>query len=1214
MPNVGRGLRGCSKVGLARAFYFPVPLVFALIAGAALAQPAPQSIIGLGNAVVSGFSGTVPPVAPLPPGVLPADKTYIDLAGPSARVIDLQNMGGAPAGQIVNAPKPFTATAAQIGQVYAVALDNVLPPNVYLAATSSFGLPIVVPDADGDGRPDRTKLGAPNASFMPGLWGPAAQSGGPGSIWKIDGVTGAISLFANVTLDGAPNSGPALGGLAFDSATGQLFVADRDTGMIHRFSLDGVERGRFDHGVAGLTAAGLPPVPFDAANRLNINAPAFNSENPATWALAAPQRRVFGLGLRGSRLFYAVTGGLTVWSVSIQPDGAFGNDPRLEVQVPPALAQTEIAKIAFDDQGRMILGERGIPVGAYDFNVLAQESVSRVLRYALVVLKPGTPAVWQPEPDEYAIGFALQNRNANGGVAIGYGYNGTGQLDRLSCGGTVWSSGEALRRSADPTTAAALEKSGPLDIHGLQGNGIGFARPENVPPSQSYFIEYNDRFAAAARGHVGDLAIPRICGSGEIFGGPGWYPPGYWPPSFGLPLPPPPPAIPNTNLRLDKRALPPLCVAWGPGWLCQYQVRVTSTGPAPYAGPIVVADELPATPAGAIMGFGPAPWVCAPAGPAAYHCLHPATVLNPGQSVDLNVATWVPNTYPQCTLVNAAEIIWAPGGDSNPGDDFDSAAAAIPAKHCPPAGKQTNLRIEKRLLACFAIGGPNHRCAFRVTLTNTGPGVYNDHIHFTDQVPAGTSAIFFSPPATPFTCAGGPPNYNCQSNNPVTLNPGEQIPVTVFVNVPNAQAPALKCLVRNEAAITHAPGGTPQNTNAADDTADATGNLPPALCPFVLPISNLRLDKHAQDGLCHGAGGGWQCDYTVRVTNTGPSAFNGQISVLDWIPPGSPPGIKVSFNSPQPWNCGPFIANVYACTINANLAPGQFRFFNVRAFVPLQHGICNLTNTARIVIPGSPTLQNLNAGDDLDSANATFLPLITLPFEFYCAAPAVHEPEKCAPNAILNRATGQCMPLSVAPPAPPPLPPGPPCRPGQVRNRLTGECAAPPQVCRPGQLRDARTGNCITPPPCPQGQKRDPRTGLCIPPPPPACPQGTRHNPQTSACVNIIPVCPQGQTHVPGTSRCATPPPPKPTCPQGQTHVRSTSRCITPPPPKPTCPQGQTHVRSTSRCIAPPTITLPKGCPSGQLHNTRTSACAPPVTRPINPNQLQPAPQRQQIR
>ena len=46
--------------------------------------------------------------------------------------------------------------------------------------------------------------------------------------------TGAVSLFANVTTNGRANSGAALGGLAYDPDSKSLFVADRETGFIHR--------------------------------------------------------------------------------------------------------------------------------------------------------------------------------------------------------------------------------------------------------------------------------------------------------------------------------------------------------------------------------------------------------------------------------------------------------------------------------------------------------------------------------------------------------------------------------------------------------------------------------------------------------------------------------------------------------------------------------------------------------------------------------------------------------------------------------------------------------------------------------------------------------------------------------------------------------------------------------------------------------------------
>src|SRR6516165_5934336 len=165
--------------------------------GAVLAQTVP-GILAPGNAAVTGFSGAAAPQT-IAPGADPEDKTFIDLNGATFRIIDLQNMGGPPAAQLVRAPKPYTATAAQIGQVFAVALDDASPPNIYVAATSAYGLPIMV-------GPDRATEGAPGATFMPGLFGP--PPGGPGSIWKIDRLTGVVSLFANVTFNGADNPGP----------------------------------------------------------------------------------------------------------------------------------------------------------------------------------------------------------------------------------------------------------------------------------------------------------------------------------------------------------------------------------------------------------------------------------------------------------------------------------------------------------------------------------------------------------------------------------------------------------------------------------------------------------------------------------------------------------------------------------------------------------------------------------------------------------------------------------------------------------------------------------------------------------------------------------------------------------------------------------------------------------------------------------------------
>jgi hypothetical protein len=561
--------------------------VFALVASAAAqAQIAPFAIVDPGEAAVTGFSGAPPP-ANVAPGEDPGEKTFIDLGGPSLRVVDLRHMGGPAAAQLVGAPKRFTFEARDVGQVFGVALDDGAPPNIYVAATSAYGLPIVAPGPGGASV--HVKTGAAGARFMPGLWGPR---GGPGSIYRIDGVTGKVTLFANVTSDGRPNSGAALGALAFDPQSKSLYVSDRESGLIHRFSLAGAELGVYDHGAAGLAAQGLPAVAWTSTAPLDVTSSKFDSSDPGAWNYAAPARRVFGLAVHERRLYYAVADSLRVWSVGLKNDGSFGDDAIIELAAPPAAGPTEISTIAFDSGGRILLAERAAPTGAFGFEPLAAPSIGRLLRYAIVGQAPGGRRVWQEVPDEYAIGFPGDYRNVDGGVAEGYNYVHSGEITARSCGGFLWTTGEDLRDAADPALAERLSKTGPLHVDGLQGEGGWWERPRNVPPLTSYFVAYGDGpWDEAYHGRLGAIAIRRDCTPARfgLLGVP-W--PGGAPPApmgpprappTGGPTPPPPtppggcnpneirlvrdggatcqPSCPQPNVQIGNQCCPPSTLA-----------------------------------------------------------------------------------------------------------------------------------------------------------------------------------------------------------------------------------------------------------------------------------------------------------------------------------------------------------------------------------------------------------------------------------------------------------------------------------------------------------------------------------------------------------------------------------------------------------------------------------------------------------------------------
>ena len=972
IASIGAGL--CSRLTSLTA-----AIVIAL-AGSALPAAA-ASVLNQGNAVVTGFSGVTPP-AVAPASGDPMDGTLIDLNGASMRLLDLSTGGEPPHGQLISSPTVFQVKAGDVGQVFGIALDDGRgpdgttsgTPDIYLTSTSAFGLQIVLPDASGN--PTRIKTGQAGAKWMAGQWG-EAKGGTPGSIWKVSGATGEVSLFANVELNGQVNSGPGLGNIAFDPKSRQLFVSDLETGMIHRFDMHGVDVGTYDHGTQGRASQGLAPVAYDPTQRLDITLPAFNVDDASTWHYAQKGRMVWGVKVLGDRLYYAAADGPQVWSISIGADGSFGSDPRLEIDLAGKPNTSVLSDITFDGQGYMYLAQRGPAHGDYTYKIFADGKQAEVLRY-----HQDQTGKWLPAQEEYAIGFPPDYRNANGGVALGYGYDGAGKILPGTCGRYMWSTGEQLREGSG--------LPGPEAVHGLQGNDRSLVRPANQPPTQTYFADYDGTFNDPdVSGHMGDVEVWQPCGvsTGTLIPS---IPPGYTPPPSG-----------KFNLTLEKIADPLDCVPGGQGFMCTYRIFVINTGSYIVAGPITVDDWLPTMPPGAIMTFGPTPpWNCVPMGPDAFQCTDPATVLFPGQWEELDVTVDLPATYPDCYLYNEAQIDWPPGvHDADPSDDAAIAVAHIPGTHCPPpTGTKTNLKIEKFSAPnCQPLSNGDWQCLYVVVVTNTGPGTYNDKIEIDDTLPAGDTATFFGP--FPWACAGPAPNYHCVlPPPPAPLNPGQSVALGVNVKVPGGNLKPDSCKVPNHAHITYAPGGSDENTNPADDDASAVASIPSQQC--LGKQTNLKIEKFKGPCEQSEAAGGYVCLYGIAVTNTGPGVYNGNIVIGDAF--GWPPA-AVGFQPVPPWNCVGGGANWQCTYANANLAPNAPVQLLVGALVSdgqVAQGMCTLPNTATILTapPGSP--QNNILGDDQASATDTINDPHCNPVPVTNGAPKLSIDKTCAPAAV----------------------------------------------------------------------------------------------------------------------------------------------------------------------------------------------------------------------
>lgn len=1004
-------LRSLSALALAAS------VALTLSSGDARSAAQGANLLLPGDSVVTGFSGTTRSPSRARKGQL------IDLQGSSAQILSLQNLRGLPKGKLSDALVKHRITAAEVGQVFAIALDDGQDngaPYIYLGSTSYFGLEIVIPARDGDGRAARVRIGHPDARWMAGQFGP---NGDPGAIWRVNSKTGEVSHFASIP----NNNGAGVGDIVFDQTTRQLFVSDLDSGLIYRIGLDGKVQGHFDHGTQGRTAAGFAPI-ADDGRTADITSSAFNATDPATWGYTQKHRRVAGMASHDGRLYYAVAGGPEIWSVAISEDGALLSDARLELKVQNLPGEGPITDMLFDREGRLYLAQRGEQRASDDKSELAKSGTSAVVRFRRgAPASEGSGPLWLQDGEDYAVGMMPGHTQANGGIALGYQHDRTGRLQRSAPDAMVWATGDRLRPSAPLSDATAAQVHS--DVHGLQGTQAANTRPRNVPPSQAYYIDYDQRFGDPERvGHLGDVEIwqaeeggdaPLIADATDDVG---YEADVFHPPADKLPPGVPPEYTPTdpsfkTNLKLSKRAITKKCRMRPGGWRCRYKIKITNTGPDTYAGPIRIAERL-FNPAGASLTFS-APWNCWTVGAGNYRCWRPNVVLPAGASVSLAAVARVPVTRKRCRLRNIAEIRRAPGGsrwNTNPADDRGVATAFVPGEDCKPPQeddtpepKTTNLSLKKEALSC-GLYKDDAVCSFKVSVTNTGSNTYTGPLVVKDLPQTGAVSTNVGWPG--WSCTAGSGNaYHC-SYDSSSLAPGATVSFLAWTRVTTSFARENRCKMSNSAQIVRAPGGSVRNSDATDDSAVAIAEIPKGICLYVPPEqgggfdpepmplqTNLKIEKLAGGACDPGLGLSWCTEWRVRVINTGPGPFSGVIKFRDLFPSGAvltPVSSDLTCSGSQCETTG-------SVTLNASPASWSSKSFylylsgSARLARRLK---CRVTNRVELISPTGVPNKNTDKSDDRARDTAQLDP------EF-CKDPTP------SPNPVSNEPkvpTGTCRP------------------------------------------------------------------------------------------------------------------------------------------------------------------------------------------------------------
>ncbi|MCE2881251.1 MAG: dockerin type I domain-containing protein [Planctomycetaceae bacterium] len=346
---------------------------------------------------------------PFTPGQVAVATEFADFgAGPAVVLVDLGDQSLAPIGgpPVSNwNTQRYTHpswSVANLGSVFGTTFDG--SGNIFVAHTAIY----------------------PNWYAFPDPLG----TGGAGAIYRLDGVTGAISVFKNLpqSIDPAlPATAPhpGLGQLDFDCSRNVLIASNFEDGRIYSIHATSGTVYAFDHatGVATNALAG------------NGNQLAETGDQPG----AAPRgERVWAVKVAGDRVYYSIwsqdesTSGMappnTIHSVQIDANGKFvAGTSRLELTVPAASFgySNPVADISFDDQCCMLVAERTM-VSVTDTGAHR----SRTLRFCF-----DTAAnAWAP-PASYATGVPGFSENTAGGVDFVLGANGP----------QVWSIADAIQ-------------------------------------------------------------------------------------------------------------------------------------------------------------------------------------------------------------------------------------------------------------------------------------------------------------------------------------------------------------------------------------------------------------------------------------------------------------------------------------------------------------------------------------------------------------------------------------------------------------------------------------------------------------------------------------------------------------------------------------------------------------------------------------------------
>ena len=281
----------------------------------------------------------------------------------------------------------------------------------------------------------------------------------------------------------------------------------------------------------------------------------------------------------------------------------------------------------------------------------------------------------------------------------------------------------------------------------------------------------------------------------------------------------------GTQITVVKTA-PAACA---PGADCTFGITITNTGSCRSAATSLLSDSMfmgaGAPLAAPITAIVP-PLGCAPApGALPFSCTAPLT-LAAGAAQKFAITVTMPRAHRQDTGRATASLSRRRACRRRrcrpPPDPANVSCAWVPVGAPLPL---SNLRLTKTALhagKCAKAPGDIILCDYEIDLINDGPSPYHGMLSVKETVPAA-STLTVGDPA--WTCAGGPPDYACNTLAAVDIAVGAKLTVPLQVAIPLAplEAPAARCPTRRRS--------SPRPAAAPTTSMRATTPTPPSPTP-----------------------------------------------------------------------------------------------------------------------------------------------------------------------------------------------------------------------------------------------------------------------------------------------------------------------------------------------------------------------------------------------